>query len=169
MSHQTTTHRKTVHGALVIVLTIAFGNVAAQTIPKEGNYDYVSCYSGTVNFITFSKTHSASTYELIGNSRTSPPGGPFDMLTFRCLGMGSSLDNQTTSTNYCEAIDKDGDKLLVRNVNIGQKGTQEGLAGTGKYEGIVRSGINEFLGVFPAIKPGTLSGCNRQIGTYKIK
>ena len=169
MSHQTTTLCNIVHGALAIGFTIGLGNVAAQTVPKEGNYDYVSCYSGTVNIILFSKTHSASTYELIGNSRTSPPGGPFDMVTFRCLGMGSSLDSQTTSSNYCEAIDKDGDKLMVRNVNQGQKGTQEGLAGTGKYEGIVRSGTNEFLGVFPVIKPGTFSGCNRQIGAYKMK
>ncbi len=169
MSRQTTTLRNPIYGALVFAVMFGLGDVAAQAMPKEGNYDYVSCYSGTMNIIAFSKTHNASTYELIGNSRTNPPGGPFDMVTFRCLGMGSSLDGQTTSSNYCESIDKDGDKLMVRNVNQGQKGTQEGLAGTGKYEGIVRSGTNEFLGVFPVIKPGTFSGCSRQVGTYKLK
>jgi hypothetical protein len=46
---------------------------------------------------------------------------------------------------------------------------QETLAGTGKYEGMVRTATAESLGQFPTIKPGTFQGCNRATGTYKLK
>ena len=62
--------------------------------------------------------------------------------------------------NMCEAIDKDGDKYLTRNSVEGPKTVQETLAGTGKYEGMVRTGTAESLGQFPTIKQGTFQGCN---------
>ena len=42
-------------------------------------------------------------------------------------------------------------------------------AGTGKYEGLVRTASVQTLGPFPAIKPGTFQNCNRQTETYKLK
>lgn len=165
----TTTRFISVRGALFALATLALGGAAAQTMPKEGKYDFTSCYSGTSNVIAFSKTHSALTGDFVGNNRTTPPGGPFDMTTFRCVSISSTLDGVTTGSNYCETTDKDGDKYLTRNVSQGTKGTQEGLAGTGKYEGMVRSGTSESYGVFPTIKSGTFTGCARQSGTYKMK
>ena len=155
--------------AFLIVVTLAVAGAAAQTMPKEGKYEYTSCWSGTSNVIQFSKTHIASTSDFIGNNRTNPPGGPFDMTTFHCVGMSSSVDGKETNSNYCEASDKDGDKWMVRTVSQGPQGTNETLAGTGKYVGMVRSGTSESAGAFPAIKPGTFTGCNRQTGTYKLK
>ena len=60
------------------------------------------------NVITFSKTHSASSYEMTGAIRSNPPGGMFDKHTFRCVGMNASLDGKNTGSTVCEAIDVDG-------------------------------------------------------------
>jgi hypothetical protein len=62
------------------------------------------------------------------------------MVTFRCVGSSSSIEGKFTGMNHCEIVDKDGDKFLVRNVAEGPKQSQETLTGTGKYEGMVRTG-----------------------------
>jgi hypothetical protein len=148
---------------------VALGSVIAQPMPKEGNYDYISCWSGTSSDIQFSKTYGASSIEYVVNNRSNPPGGPFDMTTARCVGLVSVIDSKFSASSYCEATDKDGDKFMVRNVGEGPKGKQDGIVGTGKYEGLVRTGISESLGMFPPPKPGAFTGCARQTGTYKLK
>jgi hypothetical protein len=105
----------------------------------------------------------------MGTIRSNPPGGAFDMATFRRVGMFSSIEGKNTGMNLCEGIDKDGDKFLVRTSVEGPKTVQEAIAGTGKYEGMVRTGTAESLGQFPTIKPGTFQGCNRATGTYELK
>lgn len=62
------------NAGLVAALAVA-GAATAQTYQKEGNYDYTSCNSGTRNVIQFSKTHSFSSYDFVGNNRSNPPGG----------------------------------------------------------------------------------------------
>ncbi len=42
----TPAHLTGAHSACAIVATLALGSVTAQPMPKEGNYDYVSCWSG---------------------------------------------------------------------------------------------------------------------------
>ena len=159
-----------VRGACMVLAACAsVGSVLAQSVPKDGNYDFVSCYSGTASEIAFSKTHVAGSTEFVGSNRTTPPGGPFDMTAFRCVGTYALIDGKYSTSAYCEGVDKDGDKIMTRNTTEGPRGKQEVIAGTGKYEGMVRSGITEPLGQFPSIKPGTFTACNRQTGTYKMK
>ena len=165
----TPAHRAAVRGAYAIVATLALGSAAAQTMPKEGIYDLTNCWSGTSNVIEFSKTHSANSGELVGNSRSNPPGGPFDMVTFHCVNICATIDGKSSGSYYCETADKDGDKFMVRGVTEGPKGKAETIAGTGKYQGMVRTGISESSGAFPPIKPGAFTGCHRQTGTYKLK
>jgi hypothetical protein len=43
------------------------------------------------------------------------------------------------------------------------------FAGTGKYEGIVKTTESEPVGEFPTTKPGTFEGCTPVSGTYKMK
>jgi hypothetical protein len=155
--------------ACAIVATLALGSATAQSPPKEGNYDYISCWSGSSNDIAFSKTHGAGSFEFFVNNHTTPPGGMFDKTSARCVGLGAMLDGKRSGSSYCEATDKDGDKFMVRNLQEGPKATQEGIAGTGKYEGMVRTGISEPLGAFPPPAPGKFTGCARQTGTYKMK
>jgi hypothetical protein len=152
-----------------IAAALALASATAQPMPREGNYDYVSCWSGTSNDIAFSKTHAFGNFEFVSNNRSTPPGGPFDMTVARCVGTYTMFEGKFSNSSYCEATDKDGDKFIVRNSTEGPKQKQEGIAGTGKYEGMVRTGTSEMLGVFPPVKPGVLTGCARQTGTYKLK
>ena len=160
---------RTLLGIAAVLLLANVGIPLAADLPKEGSYDITSCWSGASNVIAFSKTHTASSFELTGTARSNPPGGPFDMTTFRCVGMSSSIEGKSTGTNLCESIDKDGDKILSRNISEAPKQVHTVLVGTGKYEGMVRGGTSESLGQFTTIKPGTFQGCNRQTGTYKLK
>ena len=96
--------------ALLIVAS-PFSAFAAE-LPKEGSYDYTACWSGVNNTITFSKTHTASSYEMTGAIRSNPPEGMFDKNSFRCVGINASLDGKNTGSTVCEAIDMDGDKRL---------------------------------------------------------
>ncbi|UFW50471.1 MULTISPECIES: hypothetical protein [Bradyrhizobium] len=155
---------------LVAFLTFTWAPSAfAAELPKEGSYDYISCWSGVANPISFSKSHTASTTELTGTIRSNPPGGAFDKNTFRCIGMNASFDGKSTASTVCEVIDADGDKRLSH-FSVGDgKTTRTHVAGTGKYEGMVMAGTVEPLGPFPVIKAGTFQDCNHQTGTYKLK
>jgi hypothetical protein len=152
----------------LVILTSA--PAFAGELPKEGSYDFTSCWSGLGNDITFSKTHTASSYEMTGAIRSNPPGGIFDKETFRCVGINASLGGKNTGSTVCEATDADGNKRLTY-FSLGSDGkvTREFVVGTGKYEGMVTTGTVEPLGPFPVIKAGTFQSCNHQTGTYKLK
>ena len=156
-------------GCFAVLLLVGVGGALAADLPKQGSYDVTTCWSGVSSTIAFSKTHTASSYELTGITRSNPPGGAFDMTATRCVGIGSSIEGKNTGMALCEAIDKEGDKYLTRTTSEGTKTVFEALAGTGKYEGMVRTGTVESVGQFPTIKPGTFQGCNRGTGAYKLK
>ena len=155
--------------ALLILSSVPVLSAVAAELPKEGNYDYTACWSGVNSVITFSKTHTASSYEMTGSNRSNPPGGMFDKTTFRCVGMNASFDGKNTASTVCEAVDGDGDKRLTYFSLSDGKVNRENVTGTGKYEGMVASGAVQPLGPFPVVKPGTFQDCNHQTGTYKLK
>ncbi len=142
-------------------LASAFSAFAGE-LPKEGSYDYTACWSGVNNVITFSKTHTASSYEMTGTTRSNPPEGMFDKNTFRCVGMNASLDGKFTGSTVCETIDVDGDKRLAY-FSLGADGSLT------RWEGMKASGTVHPLGPFPVVKAGTFQDCNHQTGTYKLK
>lgn len=147
------------------------GSAFAAELPKEGNYDFTSCWSGASKTIAFSKTHSAFSYEMMGVNRSNPPGGLFDKVAFRCVGMNASFDGKVSGTTVCEGVDPDGDKRLTY-FSLGTDGkiTRQFVTGTGKYEGMVESDAKvQPLGPFPVVKEGTFSDCNHQTGKYKLK
>jgi hypothetical protein len=152
-----------------MIVTLAPSAFAAEP-PKEGTYDYTSCWSGVSNRIDFSKTHFAYSYEQTGSIRSTSPGGMFDKESFRCVGMSASFAGKNSGSTVCESTDADGNKRLS-SFSVGSDGkvTREFIAGTGKYEGMVTSGTVEPLGPFPVIKAGTFQACNHQTGTYKLK
>ncbi len=158
------------HALALLIAISAAPSAFAVELPKEGSYDFTACWSGANNMISFSKTHTAASYEMTGATRSSPPGGLFDKNTFRCVGMTASLDGKTMGSTVCEAVDPDGDKRLTY-FSLGADGklTRENITGTGKYEGMVASGSVQPLGPFPTIKEGTFQDCNHQTGTYKLK
>jgi hypothetical protein len=158
---------------MAVALLVIFGPapVLAADLPKEGKYDYTACWSGASNPINFSKTQNAFSYEMTGTTRSNPPGGMFDMNTFRCVGTNASLDGKNSSIAVCEATDRDGDKRLAY-FSTASDGTiiRQEIAGTGKYEGMVTTGSKvKPLGPFAVIKAGTFQSCNHQTGNYKLK
>lgn len=147
------------------------GSAFAAELPKEGNYDFTSCWSGASKTIAFSKTHSAFSYEMMGVNRSNPPGGLFDKVAFRCVGMNASFDGKVSGTTVCEGVDPDGDKRLTY-FSLGTDGkiTRQFVTGTGKYEGMVESDAKvQPLGPFPVVHEGMFSDCNHQTGKYKLK
>ena len=70
--------------ALALLIVGSPFSAFAAELPKEGSYDFNSCWSGVSNVITFSKTYTANSYEMTGTTRSNPPGGIFDKSTFRC-------------------------------------------------------------------------------------
>ena len=98
--------------ALALLIVASPFSALAGELPKEGNYDYTACWSGVNNVITFSKTYTASSFEIAGTNRSNPPGGLFDKSTYRCVGMNTSFDGKNTAYTLCESIDVDGDKRL---------------------------------------------------------
>jgi hypothetical protein len=107
----------------------------AAELPKEGSYDFTSCSSGVNNVITFSKTHTANSYEITGTNRSNPPGGLFDKITYRCVGMTASFDGKITASTVCEAIDVDGDKYLAKVSTGDGKTTSSGERNRGTHFG----------------------------------
>jgi hypothetical protein len=156
-------------GTLVAGVTLACPAVPAD-LPKEGSYDFTSCFAGTANTMEFSQAHTANTSEIRGTSVSNPPGGLFDKVAFRCIALNYTADGKPSGTTLCEGVDKDGDKYLSQLVVIdGSVSTRKIVAGTGKYEGLTSSGKAESLGQFGKPVAGQIQGCVRQTGTYKMK
>lgn len=156
------------HRMFIAVLLSGAGTALAADFPPQGNYDFTACWSGVTNLMTFSKTHTAFSYEMTGSSRASQAGAMFDKTSFRCIGLSMSFSGKGSGVTVCEAVDKDGDKLLSRFDQSSGKNTRTQVSGTGKYEGAEIAGSVEALGPFPTIKPGTFQNCNHQTGTYKL-
>jgi hypothetical protein len=161
--------RKSVALAAIAAACVLGSLALAADLPKEGTYDFVSCYSGTSNPMPFSKTHSAELTEITGTSQSNPPGGLFDKVAFRCITFGYSADGKNTATTACEGVDKDGDKYMSYLVNDGTTTSRKVVAGTGKYDGMTASGTAQSQGPFGTLKPGTIQNCTRQRGTYTLK
>jgi hypothetical protein len=158
------------NGWLVFVIFTFAPSAFTAELPKEGTYDYTSCWTSVRNDINFSKTHTAGSFDLTGTIRSNVPNGAFDKDSFRCVGVTGSIAGKTIGTSVCESVDADGDKRLTY-FSVGNDGKtiRETVAGTGKYEGLVTTGTVQPLGPFPPIKAGMVQDCNRQSGTYKLK
>ncbi len=158
------------NAGLGLALSVA-GAAGAQTFPKEGRYDYTSCFSGVSTTIAFSKTHTAHIREITGTNRSNTPGGIHDNETFRCVVLAMEFAGTTRNYSVCDTVDRDGDRRLT-SFAPGPDGNpvRSMVAGTGKWDGMVVSNTKvALLGPFPAIKPGTFQNCNHQTGDYKLK
>jgi len=155
---------------VAIAIASSVGSALAADLPKEGSYDFTGCWSGVSNLIAFSKTHWAFTYEQTGTTLSNPPGGFLDNRSFRCVGMFTSFGGKTANSTVCESFAVDDGKILTHFSSTSDgKVTREVVQGTGKYEGLISTGIAQPLGPFPSAKAGTFQNCNRQTGSYKLK
>lgn len=166
-----TLHGRRQAAALVVLGALALApGAGAQTPANDKPFDYTACWAGISNVIAFSKTHRASSYEMVGTLHSHLPDSIFDKNTIRCVGMSAVFDGNISSSTTCEAIDRDGDKRLAHYAT-GSDGklSREIVAGTGKFEGMRATTTVLPLGPFPSIKPGAIQDCSRQTGSYRLK
>jgi hypothetical protein len=154
---------------LAAVLTM-IGFAYAADLPKEGSYDYTTCFTRNSTRIEYSKTHFAYSYEEIGTSVSNPRGALFDDEEVRCVGMTASLDGKRSGGSACLGVAKNGDRRLARfwYDNDG-KLKREQVSGSGRYDGMVTTGSVKEVGQAEQVRPGTTKFCNQATGTYKLK
>jgi hypothetical protein len=156
---------------IAIFLTFSCAGFACATdLPKEGGYDYMTCFTRNSTRIEYSKTYFAYSHEDTGTSVSNPAGGPFDNEAVRCVGMTASFEGKSSGGTVCMGVAKNGDLRLTRfwYDNDG-KYQREEVSGTGQYDGMVTTGSVKRVGETRQIKPGTTQYCNQAIGTYKLK
>ena len=71
---------------LAILLFTSAPPAFTAELPKEGNYDYTACQTSVNNLISFSKDHTASSYELTGSINSNPPVECSIRIRFAALG-----------------------------------------------------------------------------------
>jgi hypothetical protein len=154
-----------------MAVAVAFsGSVFAADLPKEGSYDYTTCFTRNSTQIEYSKTYFAYSYEETGTSVSNPAGRLFDNEEVRCVGMTALFDGKRSGGSVCLGVAKNGDMRLARfwYDNDG-KLQRDAVSGTGKYDGMVTTGSVKQVGQTQQIKPGTTQYCNLGTGTYKLK
>jgi hypothetical protein len=159
--------RLNVAGAVVLLSLIGTAS-GAVTLPKEGRFDTHFCFSGTGESIPLTDKALAGAYRLFATIQSNPPGGAFDQTASHCFAIYHVVGGTTIENGYCDIVDADGDKYLVRYSGDFKTGKVEALAGTGKYEGMVLQGEYR-VGNFPTTGPDRFHNCNRYNGQYKLK
>ncbi len=156
--------------AAALCAVMGIGVAFAADLPKEGDYDYTSCFTRNATRIEYSKTHFAYSHEDTGTSVSNPAGGLFDNEEVRCVGMTASFDGKSSGGTVCVGVAKNGDMRLTRfwYDNDG-KYQREAVSGTGQYDGMVTTGSVKRVGETKRIKPGTTQFCNQATGTYRLK
>ena len=156
----------------LLILIAGTSLATAAEVPKEGTYDYIACYGGTMAQMKMPDGKIASTLEWTGGTHSNVANSPFDNNSFKCIGAGISAGvgkGWTTGRLYCTATDTDGDIRAVSFVIEDGKGTRHDDGGTGKFEGLTTTGTKSES--FAALKPaadGTIQECSHQTGSYKI-
>jgi len=125
---------------LCAAAALFIGNQAiAAELPKEGKYHISNCSVGTGLYgVEFSKTNTACSYEFVGTSRSNQLSGMFDMTSFRCVGLITTIDAKQGNW-CCEILNKDGNKIRSQYspTSVQRRAKKSGIAGTGKYDGII--------------------------------
>jgi len=154
----------------IFLMFASVGLASSAELPKEGSYDYTTCFTRNSTRIEYSKTHFAYSHEDSGTTVSKSPGGPFDNESVRCVGMTASFDGKNSGSTVCMAVAENGDKRLTRfwYDNEG-KYQREEVSGTGQYDGMVTTGSVKRVGETKLIKVGTTQYCNQATGTYKLK
>ena len=160
----------------LLILIAGTSLATASEVPKEGTYDYVACWSGTVSEMKLPGGDVARMVEFTGSIRAKDPSSIFNNNSFRCMSIGVTTPEKksagiTAGKSICTGTDPDGDTRSV-SFTTGDDGktVRKELGGTGKFDGMVTSNQTiEELGPMPTIQPGTLQSCNHQTGNHKLK
>lgn len=153
-----------------LAATVPGGLALAADLPKEGSYDYRTCFTRNTSRIVFSDSHRAYSYNEAGTAVSTTPGGMFDGDSVRCVGTVSISNGKRTNLSICEAVARNGDKRLTRyQYDADGRLVREELAGTGMYEGMVTTGVAKEVVPPKEIQPDVTTFCNQATGTYRMK
>jgi hypothetical protein len=162
-------HATRLNGLGAVLLLGLIGTASgAVTLPKEGSFDTNFCFSGTGESMPLTDKALAGSYRMFATVQSIPPGGAFDQSASQCIGVYHMINGTTVETGYCDLVDADGDKYLVRYSGDFKTGKLEALTGTGKYEGMVLQGEYR-VGHLPTTGPDRFYNCNRYSGKYKLR
>ena len=160
---------------VVTVVLLAVATPASAEMAKDGEFDFTVCFTGSAKVINFDEQHIAFAWvDETGFTRSHPPGGPFDMMWFHCVGSGGVIEGQRPIDGYCEFADSAGDKVFLTDRTVTDLETQtrdskvDILAGTGKYTGIKGTGESQDPLIFPEVDPELYARCVRVNGDYKL-
>jgi len=151
--------------AALAVAALAVGASIAQ-VPKEGPVDLSMCFGGPTQTVSPTPQDRFGTYALMGGARAA--AGPADALSVECLGIFEAGTRGAASQGYCVFQEASGDKIFGVDVRNAQGYTWEWRGGTGRFAGITGSGTLEVVGVMAPVRPGTLQGCRRVTGRYRL-
>src|SRR5262249_51369129 len=99
----------------LLILIAGTSLATAGEGPKEGTYDYIACYGGTMTQMKMPGGEVASSMEWTGGTHSNVAGSPFDNNSFKCIGTGIGAPGKawTTGQLFCTATDTDGDTRSV--------------------------------------------------------
>lgn len=151
---------------------LVFATAALAAMPalsqliKEGPIDVTMCYGGPMHMVSATPSDRFGTYVVKGG--TSAANTTFDSMIVECAGTFEARSGTPQSRGYCVFQDASGDKINGIDSLTPQAGyAWEYLGGTGKFAGISGSGRVERVGTLGP-GPGTLQGCRRFTGSYKL-
>lgn len=152
--------------AAAIALLLIAGATGAQDA-NEGRIDWTMCWGGPTHLLNPAPDDRFGTYAVTGGVVAA--AGPAATLSLECVGIFESRGRGGQSRGYCVFQDPAGHKIYGIDVRGAQGYTWEFLGGTGRYEGISGGGTTEVIGPMAPVRPGTLQGCRRLQGSYKLK
>jgi hypothetical protein len=165
-----------VRSMLGTVVFLALVSPASAEMAKDGEFDFTICFTGSAKVIDFDEQHIAFAWvDEKGFTRSHPPGGPFDMMWFHCVGSGGVIEGQRPIDEYCEFADAASDKVFLTHRIVTDLKTQtrdskvDILAGTGKYTGIKGTGGSQDPLIFPEDDSDLYARCVRLNGDYKVQ
>ncbi|MSQ59075.1 MAG: hypothetical protein EXR36_05380 [Betaproteobacteria bacterium] len=144
------------------------GAASAAPLAAEGRFEIVYCYGGDVKVIEHSKDVMGGAVSSSGPVRSMTQGGVLDRSASSCHSAFTVVQGKLNEYGYCEVVDTDGDRMFFAFTSDSQGGKWTGYPGTGKYQSYLWQADWERMGPFPSVVPGTVQGCNRSWGTYKL-
>jgi len=157
---------KTFSRLLATFAAMAAASTSLAQVPKEGAVDTTICWGGPTHIITATPTDRFGTYVVTGGTRAADK--TFDSMSLECIGTFEARSGGSQHKGYCVYQDASGDKFHGTDSFTPQGYAWEFLGGTGKFQGISGTGKVERLGAMPSVRQGTMQGCRRLVGNYKL-
>lgn len=158
-------------GAPSALALLAVAGALAQAanpapLPREGTYEQTLCFGGPAHLVNASDADRYGTYQTTGGTQSATKA--FDSLSLECIGTFELRSGVYKHKGYCVFQDSAGDKFHATDTATPQGYTVELLGGSGKFKGITGTANIERLGAMTPVRQGTIQGCRRVTGSYKL-